>query len=345
MLKVRTEKLRSGMVTAAPVMDPKAHDGLPLLSEGVELVEGYILRLLKHGVEFVYVEIPEGYTGKSGENIEVERLKRDIVFKGRLSVVGNVPAGINVEAGERLAIMGDIEKGSTIACREGSIVIRGSAFGTADEPTTISIAQNVIFQNARYLDVKAGGVIRATGTVSNSTLTTGSSVRIEGPVSSTRINAQGLVHLSAAHSQGGPVHATVRPREVQALLQEIIRTDARLGEIATEKERLTTGIEAVRKLTGSLTDLPPEKRAAIAEDVKRYKALDQEAAALSARKDAVVDENRRILSRTWVAVPGFIAKGTRITILNSTYEVPIDTRHKAFSVRDFNIFMSEYSAA
>ena len=345
MLRVRIDKLKAGMVTASPVYDPRAEEGLPLLSEGVSLVEGYILRLMKHGVMWVYVEVPEGYVGRPGESIEVERIKKDMVFEGRLSVIGNVPAGLKVDGRERVAIMGDLEKGAAVTCREGSIVVRGSAFGVQESPATINVAGNVILQTARFVDVKAGGVIRLTGTVSNSSLQTKGSVRIEGPASSTRIQAQGLVHLSAAQSQGGPVQITIRPQEVHALLQELIRIDARLGEIASEKERLMNGIDLIRKLGGTIDALPEDKRTAITEDVRRYKELDQEATALSVRKEQVMADNTRILGSPWVKVPGFIAKGTRITILNSTYEVPADTRHKSFSVRDFNVHVSEYTAA
>lgn len=343
MLKVRADKLKPGMVTAEDVYDPEAEGGLPLLNGGIALVEGYISRLRNHGVRFVFIELPEGYTGAPGETLELERIKKDVRFEGKLTIAGSISTGLNVVSRERLAITGDIEHDASVECTEGSIVIRGVADGANGAPARITAGNNIILERAALAEIKAGGDVKLTGSVMESTITAKGSVQIDGRAHSSRIVAQDAVRLESADTgQLGPLSITVKPLRLQEFLQELLRTDARLEHIRAEKQRLSNIIELIKKLGASIHSLPQEKRLAMAADVKQFKEFEVEEAKLARRKAEIMTENQKLVSAPWVFIHGNIAPGTRITIFNYSFEVGAETKHKMFSVRDFKIYMAEY---
>lgn len=344
MLKVLINNLKAGMVIAANVHEPDHEDGLPLISAGTTLIDGYIERLKSRDIKWVYTEIPSGMVGAPGEQLEVEYLKSNLRYEGKLTVLGYVAEGIAVDARERLAITGDIGKGAEITCREGSLVLRGSALGTQESPVKIMSRQNAILDNARHSEIKSEGEIKVLGTIANSSLISRGKVHIEGPASSSRIYSQDVVHLASTNPEGEPVAITVKPLRSQEFLQELLRIDAKLTEIGEEKQRLSNIIELIKKLGASIATLSQEKKIALATDVKRYKEIDQEIAESDERKRQIMAENERLLALPWVLIHGTIAQGTKVTILNSTLEIKQGTSHKAFSVRNFKIHVEEYSA-
>lgn len=332
------------MVIAANVHEPDHEDGLPLISAGTMLIDSYIERLKSREITWVYTEIPPEMVGAPGEHLDVEHIKKDIRYEGKLNVVGFVAEGVSVDARERLSITGDIGKGASITCREGSLVLRGSALGDKGAPVRITVGQNVILDNARHSEIKSGGEVKITGSISGSSLIARGEVHIEGAASSSKLYSQDVMRIASTDAEDLPLALTVKPLRSQELLQELLRIDATITGLGEEKQRLSNIIELIKKLGASIADLPQEKKVALATDVKRYKEIDQEIAQGEERKKQIMLENERLLAMPWVLIHGTIAQGTKITILNSTLELKQAVAHKAFSVRNFKIHVEEFSA-
>lgn len=339
------------MVIAADVFEAGSGVKIPFIRKGVALNNDYISRLRGRGIASVLIETPLGYRGAPGEVLTLEGVQEDIVFDGKVQVNGNVSPQVKIEAGERIVIEGNVGEGCIFISGKGGIMIRGSVYGTRDEPVKIEVTQNVMIQSPggssiSFADIKAAGDISITGAVGDCSISARGEVAIDGMVMRSQVLSQTKIRLrDCGDEHMEPCVLMVKPFECRELSQEILKLDSGLSGLLREKERLQNVIDLIKKLGKDIEQLSQEKKVELATGVKRFREIDGEVASLNAKKEDIRKELEQYMGVKRITIVGSVHPRTKITIENSSMEMMKKELGLAFCVRDFKVVPSPYSGA
>ncbi|MCL4490435.1 MAG: FapA family protein [Nitrospirae bacterium] len=349
MKKIRVGDLQEGMVIAADVFEAGSGVRIPFIRKGVALNNNYISRLKGRGIGYVLIETPQGYRGAPGEVLTLDAVHEDILFDGKVQINGKVSSQVKIEAGERIVIEGDVGEGCIFLSAKGGIMIKGSVYGTREEPVRIDVSQNILIHDpagssVNFADIKAGGDISISGNIGDSSVSARGGIVVDGAVMRSQVLSQVRIKIRDCGDKNlEPCVLMVKPFECRELSQEILKLDSGLSELLKERERLQNVIDLIKKLGRDIEQLTQEKRIELAAGVKRFREIEGEIVSFQSKKAEVKREMEQHLGIKRIMVAGSIYPRTKITIENSSVEMASKELGIAFYVKDFKVISSPYS--
>lgn len=339
MRKVRLVDLKDGMVVAENVYDPGDDLKIPLVRSGVPLNAEFIDGLKKRDIVWIYVELPKDYRGSPGETIELQSLKNDIVFDGKVKILDGLAPQLKIEARERVLIQGDVSEGCVINCTGGPVVLVGSLKGSQEEPVQITSAENIVVENVLCSKLKADGNVKVDGDIEQSSVNSKGEIVVAGSSKEAVFYCQSSIMIEGYATEGTAF--TANPVQCQEALQELLKLDATVSGLLKEQDRHRNVIELIKRLGMALDTMPAEKRVELAHGVKRFKEIQEEVLALRSRKGELKDKYEKLLTEKRIMVAGELMPGVTISICNNTLTLTGREQHRAFYVKDNMVVSSE----
>jgi uncharacterized protein (DUF342 family) len=345
--KLRVSELQEGMVVASDIFETSIGGNIPLIRHGVLLNGDYIERLKNRGIAFVLVETASEYRGAAGETLELDTVKDDVIFDGKVQINCDIPSGIKIEAAESIVISGGVTQGCLISSTSGGVLIKGPVKGSGDNPVRVSSSQNVVIHGASgpisFADIKSGGGVSASGIISDSTINARGEITIEGRAVKSNLFTQSRIKIRDCGDGDNGCVFVVRPFECRELAQELLKTDSGMSELMKEKEKLKNVIELIKKLGKAIDQLPNEKKTEIALGVKRFKEIEGEISAAQGRKLEIKRAMDEILGVKRIIITGEIFPKTKITIESQSMEITTKEQGLAFCMKDFKVVSSPWA--
>ncbi|MBF0506143.1 MAG: DUF342 domain-containing protein [Nitrospirae bacterium] len=331
------------MVVGEDLFDEKIGPGIPIVCRGVVVTKDIIQSLMDRELGWVCVEVPADYHGAPGETLELIRVKKNIFFKGKVSVLCDIPQNITIEAGESIMVRGNVQGGSRLTSRTGGVRIAGTVQGTVQKMVRIDSLQHItIEKEIEGADIKASGSVRVAGDIIDSSIVAKGDIVGEGSIIRSQLYSQSKIRLGECGQS--PCLLVVKPLECIELSQELLKIDARVQELRREMETIQNNVDLVRRLGQEIERLAEEKKIEFARAIARFKKIEGEIGAALSRKTTLKEELAGHTATKRIFVAGDIHPQTKVTIESCMYTMTRKEQGLAFFVKDGKMAATPFTA-
>lgn len=338
MILCKVSELREGMVIAQDVVVSGV--ALPVLKRGVVLNEQYIDSIKKYGINFLYIEPPEDYSGAKGETLLLTEIKNNVVFQGRVEIKSSVPPNMVIEAGESIIIHGNVAEGCRLVSKYGAIIMKGSVKAIEGNPSHLQAKQRVKAISMNHAVIKTDGEFVIDGDIIDTNVSAKGEVVISGKVIRSQVNT-GLraVVGECGNKESEAVSLVVNPIEAQEIMQNALKIDSQISELSKEKAQLQNIIDLIKKLGSNVEQLPQEKKLELAKGAKRFTEISGQIQNLTAKKNELLENLKQILAVRRIIVNGEIYPNVKIQISGKSVAITKSEKRVAFCVEEGKISM------